>query len=991
MVLGELIIRVGANLDDLDRGTRQTVLTLQDTVSEMERAGARLSSVGAGLTAAITLPIAGIGFVASRSAMEFETAMANVAKTSDATETELGQLADTFKDMSEDMPTSAAELGNLAAAAAQLGVETEGLDEFAKVMADMNVATNLVGEEGAATLARFRNIIGLTTDEFDELGSTIVALGNQSAATEREIAEMGLRIAGAGKVVGLSAAEVLGFATALSSVGIEAEMGGTAISRTFIEIDKAVSTNSDTLATFAGVAGLTAEQFSQAWGEDASGAMIRFIRGLGQLESQGENAFVVMEQLGIVERRQTDALLRASSASDLFTQTLDNAKVAWQENNALTEEANRFYNTTENQFKALRNELKNAAIDLGDGMLPALRSLIDLLSAGVKLIKPFTEGFAALPAPLQTGTVAALAFVAALGPILFIIGKIIAAKALWLTMASTLGVSLGALGPVLLLIGAAIGSVIAAIKAIVDNWRIFAFEGGRALAAVRDHIRDFMPILNLILTGIEKIIGAWKRWRAEQRGDFDAATGESMIDNMPAPAVPPLQAPRIPEVKNFAAQFDLLGRNAAAAGAKVTDALTTPSIAAVVLKNNLTQVKSAGLEPVVPVVRTLSEEFKETIKQVEQLSNRLITAADNAMKLRDVDIDKAARNEKPFLSGWDQPKTGAQIASEMGFDMSFMKGLGEVTKQAADEHVQRFTDRVDEQLSRWSPNRGKGLGPAADKGFFDNVFGGVKETLKKNFDPTEFVSNAAANLASGLVSGGITMAAGLATKAIVGLGKKLFGFGDDAKQVARMLSALSRSLKAEIIALSGTPYEQAFEAARQNIENFSRELVRAISPDQKLGKSWEPIVAILKNAKSFEEIERAIQMIRILVARSGEGMEQLAQLEKLLEIYKDNAADALNEMADAARDATEAMTNVPDWFRTNLRRWQAVTPVNVGAAPMNTSTVNSGATQQFNVNGDININGVNKPSSQLADEVLTEMKRRAYALTGDTSRWAEVM
>lgn len=48
---------------------------------------------------------------------------------------------------------------------------------------------------------------------------------NNFATTERDIVEMSNRLAAGGKIAGLTAPEILGLATAMSSVGIEAEAG----------------------------------------------------------------------------------------------------------------------------------------------------------------------------------------------------------------------------------------------------------------------------------------------------------------------------------------------------------------------------------------------------------------------------------------------------------------------------------------------------------------------------------------------------------------------------------------------------------------------------------------------------------------------------------------------------------------------------------------------------------------------------------------------
>ena len=234
--------------------------------------------------------------------------------------TSFADLEKAIRDMSKVMPASTTEIAAVAEAAGQLGIKTDSIMGFTKAMLDLGNTTNISAEQGASQLAQFANITQMSQDDFDRLGSTIVSLGNNMATTEADIVSMGQRLAGAGAQVGMSEAEIMSFAAALSSVGIEAEAGGSAFSKVMVDMKLASKLGGEALDDFAHVAGMSADEFAKAYEDDAATAMTAFITGLGTLESRGEDAIVVLDEMGISEIRMRDALLRASGAGRFVCQ-----------------------------------------------------------------------------------------------------------------------------------------------------------------------------------------------------------------------------------------------------------------------------------------------------------------------------------------------------------------------------------------------------------------------------------------------------------------------------------------------------------------------------------------------------------------------------------------------------------------------------------------------------------------------------------------------
>ena len=278
--------------------------------------GRGLKAVGSSMSKYVTVPLLAVGIGASKAAIDFESAFAGVKKTVDATNKELSKLEQGIRNLAKEMPTAATEIAGVAEAAGQLGIQTPNILDFTKTMVMLGDSTNMSAEEAATSLARLANITGMSQNDFDKLGSTIVALGNNLATTESEITAMGLRLAGAGSQIGMTEAQTMSFAAALSSVGIEAEAGGSAFSKVMIEMQLATEKGGDSLQNFAKVAGMSSAEFSKAFKEDAPSAIMAFIEGLGSAEERGLSAIGILDDMGISEVRLRDTLLRAAVASD---------------------------------------------------------------------------------------------------------------------------------------------------------------------------------------------------------------------------------------------------------------------------------------------------------------------------------------------------------------------------------------------------------------------------------------------------------------------------------------------------------------------------------------------------------------------------------------------------------------------------------------------------------------------------------------------------
>lgn len=453
---------------------------------KMQAFGGKVKGVGSALTAGVTVPLAGAAFAVTKAAISWESAFAGVKKTTDEVVDSNGKVVYSYADLesglrglANELPSTHTQIAAVAEAAGQLGIQTPNVVSFTKTMIDLGESTNMSAETAATELARFANITGMSQEKFSNLGSALVDLGNNFATTESEISTMALRLAGAGEQIGMSEGDILGFAAALSSVGIEAEAGGSAFSKVMVNmqlaaekgsgafdelislgkqsgvsfetINKAVQDggknlkdtagqmgltskqlssmykeadkSATSLQNFAEVAGMTNVQFANLFKENPAEAIMAFVEGLKDSEKHGKSAIAVLDDMDIKEVRLRDSLLRAANASDVFSKAVKTGNKAFGENTALAEEAGKRYETTESKLKMLRNEAVNMAIDMGGPFVDALRDGLEASKPLIKGLGNLAKSFSELDEEQQRNIVKWVGIAAAAGPTLKLIGS----------------------------------------------------------------------------------------------------------------------------------------------------------------------------------------------------------------------------------------------------------------------------------------------------------------------------------------------------------------------------------------------------------------------------------------------------------------------------------------------------------------------------------------------------------------------------------------
>ena len=354
---------------------KKTGETIKDTSFEVMK-----------FTGALTVASAGFVAYAVNVSSSFEDAFADFRKVTEATAEEFAAIDKELKNLTKRIPASYEEIARAAASASQLGVAKEFVVGFAEAAVMMGTATNMSSEDAAESMARFSNIVGTSLGDVHKLGSAVVDLGNNFAASESEIMTMGLRLASAGKSAGMTEGDILGLAATMTSLGLRAEMGGTAMSQILNRIGSDLAHNGKEAQAWAKRAGMSVSEFRSAFEKDAVGALLALMKGLDDAVASGENLDIMLSELGINNIRQIDTMKRLVSGYDLLVEGQNRGNKAFNEGTALAAEAEMRYATFSSQVQMLRNRIRLMTDVIGGALMNVLGDLI-------KAITPIVDKF----------------------------------------------------------------------------------------------------------------------------------------------------------------------------------------------------------------------------------------------------------------------------------------------------------------------------------------------------------------------------------------------------------------------------------------------------------------------------------------------------------------------------------------------------------------------------------------------------------------------
>ena len=357
-----------SNEDSIDNlaGLRYALYDISSTFSQV-------AAVSLGAIAAVTTLSA-----------QYETAFTNIERTTMANDVALESLSRQFIQLARDIPVAFADLAEIGAIGAQLGVAESDIASFAETVAQFSATTNVSTESAAQAFGALGELLDISADRYVNLGSAIAFVGINSVATETQVIAVAQAISAVAFNAGLSEEYVIGLSGALASLKVPAEQSRGALTRVFTEINRAAASGGTALNNFASVAGMSAEGVQALLATEGGMETYfqKFLEGLSGLNTQQLTS--ALDALSLSDIRVVNTLTRLSQNLGTVNSAVADSATGFENGAILAELYDNRVEDLAARFQILLNSLSELGATLGDSIAPILKVVVDGLSEFVQ-------------------------------------------------------------------------------------------------------------------------------------------------------------------------------------------------------------------------------------------------------------------------------------------------------------------------------------------------------------------------------------------------------------------------------------------------------------------------------------------------------------------------------------------------------------------------------------------------------------------------------
>lgn len=473
--------------------------------------GSAFQSAGSAMTKNLTVPIAGAGVAVAGVAAKFESAMSEVAAISGASGDELQALTDKAQEMGATTKFSASESAAALKYMAMAGWDTEAMLNGINGVMQLAAAS---GEDLASTsdiVTDAMTAFGLSADQSTRFADVLAQTANRSNTSVALMGETFKYVAPVAGALGYSIEDTSVAIGLMANSGIKGSQAGTSLKNVLTNLakptDQVQSYMNKLNISLTDSAG-NVKPLNQLLNEMRDG-----FNGLTEAEKAEYAAGIAGKEgmsglLAIVNSSQTDF--------DNLTEAINNSGGAAQN------VADVMMDNLGGQLTILKSTLEGIAISFGNILLPTVKKVVESLQGFLTWLNELTDG--------QKQLVVTIAMVvAAIGPVLLIIGKLITAVTNVIKVVNLLTPAFAALNAVMAanpvgIIIVAIAGLVAALVTLYNKNETFRNFVNTAWAQIKEVISGVVNALVTFFTatipGAIDAVVAWFQTLADNISNF---------------------------------------------------------------------------------------------------------------------------------------------------------------------------------------------------------------------------------------------------------------------------------------------------------------------------------------------------------------------------------------------------------------------------------------------------------------------------------------
>lgn len=513
------IDKMTAVIKRVTAGATKGLSDFSKRANAISESSAQLGRTTGIMGAALAVPIV----YATKKALDFESAMADVAKVAnlDTASKSFKGLEEQAKKLGETLATPSTEIAKLYTSLLAGGTAQNELNKVARIAGEASVAFDITQEAAGEAFSVMKNAMNLSVDEtkkaFDATNAITNKFGGKAAQILEFMSQGGASVA---RTLKAGAPEMEAFGRALMQSGVSASEAGTVMQRFRLGLYN----NAEAMKVFnaeGGGAGGMAKVFETA---QKSGDAFKWFQShsFGQYSSQMALLAGNGEQLGEMLKFVGDQSNYANSATDEFNKKMQ---------------------ATQKKLDQAKVAFDNAAMAAGAALLPVITDLLQQITPMIQRVSEWIKANPELTAGIMKAAAGAAALLIGISAVSFAVSGVTK-----LFSGLAMAFKFIAANPIVLILAA----IVAITVLIIANWEniknffIRLWAGIKALfwkvvAWIKEWGILFIGPIGFIIKYWDKITAFFKAVPAKM---FDAGKNivKSLWEGMKAFASKPVEA-----------------------------------------------------------------------------------------------------------------------------------------------------------------------------------------------------------------------------------------------------------------------------------------------------------------------------------------------------------------------------------------------------------------------------------------------------------------